>query len=124
MKFLLTTALILTTNLAMAAAPKISCELNYGQNGAQGSFMHSSTLKVDKPYATQAVQINDFKLEVTLQPICAAGGPCSGLYELKTVISKNDISTYSTKVMNRKHDRQFIQLTVGDESAFANCDVQ
>ncbi len=118
---------LLSTNLAVASAPQVICELTYSQDDAQGNNIEYkiSTVKAEA-LKTNKIEINGFELSVSLDPICPAGGRCSSnsKYQIQTSISKNDVITHSSQDMVKQYDRQYLNLVIGTERAYSLCDVQ
>ena len=125
MKLNLMAVTILTANLAIAATPNVVCELHYSRSSAQGDVdMQVQTVKPEM-YETSQLQIEGFKLNVTLEPICPAGGHCTEEnFAVKTTLSKNSVSTSTSLQLKEKFDQHFAQLTVGDKQVYAICQLQ
>ena len=124
MKIILTAITILTANLAIAETPNVICELGYSRSSYQGDVdMQSRTVKPEI-YKTVKAQLKGFELNVSIVPKCIPDGTCTGKFEIISTLSKNSVSTTSSKELKEQYDRHSAQLTVGDKKIYANCDVQ
>lgn len=123
-KYLVLLATLLLATPALAAQPKVSCELMYIKSTTGGATEIFETVSV--PAVGELVSFYKFKFNAKVSQICASdASTCIDSYRLSVALAKGISETRMDVALsnNLKNSERFsTSLKVGKETAYVNCD--
>ena len=120
---------LLTSLNSFADVPKVVCSAYFYQTDETGITLSATV--VDKENITPShlpQTISGATLKIETRQLCAPdGGPCMDRYELSATLKINNSESGTTSVISSTTDKSFRQslnIRVGNDNAFVNCDIQ